>query len=64
MLAPKNPRRSNTYAHRAFALYKTGITVSQWREACRAEAGSDTYTYAHMIGYLGPDIEAGHIKVG
>ena len=60
VLAPSNPRRPGTHAHMAFALYRTGITVSEWREACRVAGGEH---FRHMVGYLSPDIRAGHIKL-
>jgi hypothetical protein len=56
VVAKENPRKIGTLAHKTFALYKTGGTVAEWREACR-ERDADT-------GYLHADIRAGYIKIG
>jgi len=60
VLAAENPRRKGTYAHEAFALYGTCLTVGEWKEACRRASPEHA---SHMIGYLGPDIDAGYVKL-
>ncbi len=53
VLAKENPRRPGTLAHKTFAIYKTGMTVAEWRERV-AGAGAD-------VGYLHADVRAGFI---
>jgi hypothetical protein len=55
VLAKESPCRLGTTAHRTFALYKTGQTVSEWRTAV---AGRDL-----DAGYLHADIRSGYISV-
>lgn len=53
VLAKENPRRPGTLAHKTFGIYRTGMTVAEWREACRGRDADP--------GYLHADIAAGHI---
>ena len=53
VLAEENPRRPGTLAHKTFAIYRTGMTVAEWREACRGRDADP--------GYLHADIAAGYI---
>ncbi len=55
VLAKENPRRVGTLAHKTFALYRTGQTVAEWREACRGRDADP--------GYLHADIAAAYISV-
>jgi hypothetical protein len=55
VLVPSNPRRAGTLAARTFDLYKSGMTVSEWRAAVKA-ANADK-------GYLGPDCKAGNVAL-
>jgi hypothetical protein len=55
VLAKENPRRPGTMAHKTFSLYRTGMTVGEWREACRARDCDE--------GYLHYDIAKGRIAV-
>jgi hypothetical protein len=51
----ENPRRPGTMAWKTFSLYRTGMTVSEWREACRARDCD--------AAYLPYDIAKGRIAV-
>lgn len=55
VVAKENPRRVGTLGAKTFALYKTGLTVAEWRELCRARDAD--------AGYLHADIRAGFISV-
>ena len=59
VLTANNPRQG-TWARLAFSLYRTGMTVAEWRAACLNAAPEH---YGHMVGYLWPDVRAGYIKL-
>ncbi len=59
VLAIGNPRRG-TWARLAFSLYRTGMTVDEWRSACRRQAPDHLN---HMTGYLWPDVDDGYISL-
>lgn len=51
----ENPGREGTLAHKTRALYKTGQTVKEWREACKAKGGDP--------GYLAFDVKKGYVTL-
>jgi hypothetical protein len=56
VVSKENPRRAGSLGAKTFALYKTGMTVAEWRDLCR-ERDADA-------GYLHADLRNGYIKVG
>lgn len=60
VVAEENPKRAKTIAHKLFAVYKSGMTVAQYRGAVKTLKGVRPRRARSSLRY---DVRHGYVKL-